>query len=91
VTDTRACAWCGASLEGRRRDARFCGDACRHASWSSHKTPAQPDPVSEPTTDAVTAPNGFCEATDGFPWRRLRLFKRRQPAIRGTREQERVQ
>lgn len=28
MTD-RACPVCGADLEGRRRDARYCGGACR--------------------------------------------------------------
>jgi hypothetical protein len=27
------CANCGASLEGRRSDARFCSDSCRFAAW----------------------------------------------------------
>jgi hypothetical protein len=25
----RVCGWCGASLEGRRFDARYCGGACK--------------------------------------------------------------
>gem|GEM_PF-6160184 len=27
----RACDYCGSSLEGRRRHARFCGPPCRRA------------------------------------------------------------
>ena len=29
-TGTRCCEYCGGSLEGRRRDARHCGDSCRN-------------------------------------------------------------
>ena len=30
-----ACAFCGASLIGKRRDARYCSDHCRYESWAS--------------------------------------------------------
>jgi hypothetical protein len=29
----RSCGYCGGSLEGRRADAKFCGDSCRYAAW----------------------------------------------------------
>ena len=29
-----ACEYCGASLQGRRRDARHCSDRCRYESWA---------------------------------------------------------
>jgi hypothetical protein len=29
-----ACEHCGTSLEGRRRDARYCSDRCRYESWA---------------------------------------------------------
>jgi hypothetical protein len=28
------CAYCGTSLEGKRRDARYCSDRCRYESWA---------------------------------------------------------
>jgi hypothetical protein len=28
------CQHCGASLDGRRRDARYCSDRCRYESWA---------------------------------------------------------
>jgi hypothetical protein len=37
MTDTRSCAMCGASLEGRRRQARFCTAECRRAAWRSRQ------------------------------------------------------
>lgn len=90
--DTRACAWCGGSLEGRRVDASYCGDACRHAAWRARKHATQAKGVSESSPSEETASNGFRAAAGTFPWQRLRFFRRRRPAIREQRDrQEREQ
>jgi hypothetical protein len=36
----RVCEWCGASLEGRRSDARYCGGACRAADSRARRSDA---------------------------------------------------
>jgi hypothetical protein len=36
----RVCEWCGASLEGRRSDARYCGGARRAADSRARRSEA---------------------------------------------------
>jgi hypothetical protein len=54
-TRARACRHCGAPLVGKRRDAQYCTDGCRNASW--YRTPRQRlqrlvSPQTEPETPA---------------------------------------
>jgi hypothetical protein len=36
----RHCPRCGAGLDGRRRDARYCSHACRQAAWRARRREA---------------------------------------------------
>lgn len=49
----RACEYCGASLEGRRTTARFCGDLCRFRAWEE-KNPRHREQRQETVSDPET-------------------------------------
>jgi len=41
---TATCAWCGGSLDGRRRDARYCSAPCRAAASRARSNDATEPP-----------------------------------------------
>ena len=58
----RVCEACGSSLEGRRRQARFCSADCRRAAWRSREAEKASRTVSP---DAERLPDGRIHARIG--------------------------
>jgi len=69
----RRCAFCGASLEGRRADARYCSTACRVESWRLRRL-LEGRPVGRYATAADRM------AAYGRPRRRSRSQTPREPS-----------
>jgi hypothetical protein len=80
-----ACAGCGASLEGLRSDAKFCGATCRVGAFRAARraparTPAPPRACAGPACD-FTVPQGrtYCDNVC-----KQRAYRARQSAVAST-------
>jgi hypothetical protein len=65
------CEGCGASLEGRRKDCRFCSDACRVEAWRTRNLPGtgfvtvSTAPVGSQTPSSSSTPPARRPSRDG--------------------------
>ncbi len=78
VSYERTCERCGASLEGRRPDARFCSPACRRAGArqrDARRAPLAADPAQNPGDRGACRAHA-CEAA-------LRCLEERLDALAG--------
>ena len=73
----RSCAFCGAGLEGRRSDARYCSTACRVEAWRLRRL-LEGRPVGRYATAADRM------AAYGRPRRRSRSQTPRDPVDSGV-------
>lgn len=96
-----ACERCGASLEGRRKGAKFCDASCRHSAWEKANPARAPQRATKASYNAPgrrsrrSGPRPPVRYTvwergaGGLRWAGIRTARTRQEAIRQVGDPER--